>query len=100
MKGKLPFKECAADDMTTDDGRVYDTDRTMFLRAYLTQLQHTNPDGVPVKGNFQWGTMDNCEWTAGFGNRFRFVYVDFSRKNIPKLSVARFSDAAVRNAVA
>jgi beta-glucosidase/6-phospho-beta-glucosidase/beta-galactosidase len=54
---------------------------------------------VRVKGYVQRGTMDNCEWTAGFGNRFGFVYVDFSRKNTPKLSAARFREAAVRNAV-
>ena len=79
---EAPVQGCVTDDVMTDDGRVHDTDRTMFLRAYLTQLQHTNPDGVPVKGYFQRGTMENCEWTAGFGNRFGFVYVDFSRKKL------------------
>jgi beta-glucosidase/6-phospho-beta-glucosidase/beta-galactosidase len=32
---------------------------------------------VPVKGYFYWSTMDNLEWTAGFGNRHWIVYVDF-----------------------
>ena len=54
----------------------------MFLRAYLTQLQRTIPDGLPVKGCFLRATMDNCEWTAGLGNRFGFVCVDFSRKTL------------------
>jgi beta-glucosidase/6-phospho-beta-glucosidase/beta-galactosidase len=65
----------------TDDARGHDTDLTMFLRAYLMQLQHTIPDGVPVKGYFQRGTMDNCEWTVGFGNRFVFVFVDSAQKH-------------------
>jgi len=47
---------------------VYETDRITFVRAYLTQLQRVT-DGVPVKGYFYWSTMDNLEWTAGYGNR-------------------------------
>jgi beta-glucosidase len=31
--------------------------------------------------------MDNLEWTAGFGNRYGIVYVDFkTQKRIPKHS--------------
>jgi len=26
-----------------------------------------------VNGYFYWSTMDNLEWTAGFGNRYRIV---------------------------
>jgi beta-glucosidase len=91
---------CASDDVLADDGKVYDTDRVMFLRAYLTELQRATAEGVPVKGYFQWSTMDNLEWTAGFGNRFGLVYVDFeTQKRTPKLSAAWFREAATRNAV-
>ena len=41
---------CATDDVLAADGKVYDTDRVMFLRAYLTQLQRATADGVPVQG--------------------------------------------------
>jgi beta-glucosidase len=37
----------------------------MFLRACLTQLQRATADGVPVKGYFQWSTMDNFEGNMG-----------------------------------
>jgi beta-glucosidase len=91
---------CASDDVPAEDGRVYDTDRVMFLRSYLEQLQRATADGVPVKGYFQWSTMDNFEWTAGFGNRFGLVYVDFkTQKRTPKLSAEWFKEAASRNAV-
>ena len=36
-----------AEDELTADGHVYDTDRIMFLRAYLTQLQRATAEGVP-----------------------------------------------------
>ena len=86
---------CVTDDVLADDGKVYDTDRIMFLRACLTQLQRATADGVPVKGYFQWSTMDNFEWTYGFGNRFGLVYVDFkTQKRTPKLSAAWFREAA------
>jgi beta-glucosidase len=91
---------CASDDVLAEDGQVYDTDRVMFLRSYLTQLQRATAAGVPVKGYFQWSLMDNFEWTAGFGNRFGLVYVDFTtQQRTPKLSAAWFREAARRNAV-
>src|SRR5262249_39991328 len=91
---------CATDDVLADDGKVYDTDRVMFLRAYLTQLQRAPADGVPVKGYFQWSLMDNFEWGAGYGKRFGLVYVDFkTQTRTPKLSAAWFREAARRNAV-
>src|SRR5262249_49363914 len=39
---------CAASDVIAADGRVYDSDRLMFLRACLGQLQRATADGVPV----------------------------------------------------
>jgi beta-glucosidase len=92
---------CATDDMPADDGRVYDTDRVMYLRACLTQLQRATGDGVPVQGYFQWSVMDNFEWNAGLsGNRFGLVSVDFAtQKRTPKLSADWFRAAAAANAV-
>lgn len=91
---------CASDDVLTDDGKAYDTDRVVFLRSYLTQLQRATAEGVLVKGYFQWSTMDNFEWTAGYGNRFGLAHVDFhTQKRTPKLSAAWFREAARRNAV-
>jgi beta-glucosidase len=92
---------CAADDVLADDGKIYDTDRIMFLRAHLTQLQEATADGVPVKGYFLWSMMDNFEWTSGYVNRFGLVYVDFkTQKRTPKESAAWFRETAKRNAVA
>src|SRR5215510_7084943 len=50
---------CAASDVVAGDGQVYDSDRVMFLRAYLTQLQRATADGVPVDGYFLWSAQDN-----------------------------------------
>src|SRR5215510_13886390 len=92
---------CASDDVVAGDGKVYDTDRVMFLRAYLAQLQRATADGVPVKGYFHWSLMDNFEWSSGFGDRFGMVYVDFkTQKRTPKASAEWFRAAATRNAVA
>jgi beta-glucosidase len=92
---------CASDDMLADDGTVYDTDRVMFLRNFLTQLQRATADGVPVMGYFHWSMMDNFEWMAGYGNRFGMVHVDFKTlKRTPKMSAGWFREAARRNAAA
>jgi beta-glucosidase len=91
---------CAADDAVADDGRVYDSDRVMFLRGCLGELQRATSEGVPVDGYFYWSSQDNLEWNAGFGNRFGLVYVDFDTlERIPKLSAEWFREAALRNAV-
>jgi Glycosyl hydrolase family 1 len=54
--------------VVADDGKVYDSDRVMFLRACLGQLQRATADGVPVDGYFHWSAQDNFEWMDGFGN--------------------------------
>src|SRR5262245_8577834 len=91
---------CGASDVVAGDGQVYDSDRIMFLRAYLTQLQRATADGVPVSGYFLWSAQDNFEWIDGYGNRFGIVYVDFkTQRRIPKLSAQWFREAARRNAV-
>jgi beta-glucosidase len=72
----------------------------MFLRACLAQLQRATSDGVPVHGYFHWSAQDNFEWTAGFGNRFGLVHVDFDTlQRTPKLSATWFREAARHNAV-
>jgi beta-glucosidase len=91
---------CGASDAVADDGRVYDSDRVMFLRACLGQLQRATSEGVPVQGYFLWSAQDNFEWMDGFGNRFGLIYVDFDTlERIPKLSADWFREAARRNAV-
>src|SRR5262249_44221026 len=69
------------------DGLIYDTDRIMFLRSYLTQLRRATSEGVPVRGYFHWSLMDNFEWADGFGTRFGLLYVDYAtQQRTPKLS--------------
>jgi beta-glucosidase len=92
---------CGASDVVAEDGNVYDSDRVMFLRAFLGQLQRATSEGVPVDGYFLWSAQDNFEWMDGYGNRFGLIYVDFkTQKRIPKLSAEWFRAAATLNAVA
>jgi beta-glucosidase len=89
---------CSATDVPAADGRVYDTDRIMFLRSYLTQLQRATADGVPVRGYFHWSLMDNFEWADGFGTRFGLLYVDYAtQQRTPKLSASFYREIAARN---
>ena len=91
---------CAADDRVAEDGNVYDTDRVMYLRANLAQLQRATAEGVPVRGYYLWSLMDNFEWSAGYGNRFGAVYVDFeTQKRTPKMSAHYYKEVIARNAV-
>ena len=92
---------CSSSDVPAADGIVYDTDRVMFLRNYLTQLQRATAAGVPVHGYFLWSLMDNFEWADGYTNRFGLHYVDYaSQKRTPKLSAAFYREVISRNAIA
>ena len=91
---------CASDDAVAGDGRVYDTDRVMFMRSFLAELQRATAEGVPVAGYFHWSAQDNFEWMAGYGNRFGLIRVDFDTlERTPKLSADWFREAARQNAV-
>lgn len=91
---------CSSSDIPAADGKVYDTDRVMYLRNYLTQLQRATSAGVPVRGYFLWSLMDNFEWADGYTNRFGLHYVDYAtQKRTPKLSADFYREVIAHNAV-
>ncbi len=78
---------CSSDDKVAADGQIYDSDRVMYLKNYLTNLQRAVSEGVPVKGYFCWSLLDNYEWADGYEKRFGITYVDFqTQKRTPKMS--------------
>jgi beta-glucosidase len=82
------------------DGIDYDTDRIMYLRNCLTQLQRATSEGLPVRGYFHWSLIDNFEWFSGFGPRFGLYYVDYAtQKRTPKLSASYYREVIARNEV-
>ena len=94
----------SSDDKLTPDAQgnmqVLDTDRTMYLRNYLTQLHRGVSEGVPDKGYFLWSLLDNYEWADGYEKRFGITYVDFqTQKRIPKLSSRFYKATIAANAV-
>ncbi len=92
---------CSSDDVLTADGQCLDTDRVMYLRNYLSQLQRAISDGAPVRGYFLWSLLDNFEWADGYSKRFGIVHVDFkTQKRTPKLSAEFYKNTIARNVVA
>src|SRR5712672_1222637 len=88
----------SSDDNLAADGNVYDLDRIMYLRSYLTQLQRATSEGVPVRGYFLWSLMDNFEWADGLSTRFGLLYVDYTtQQRTPKLSASFYREIAARN---
>jgi beta-glucosidase len=91
---------CSSADVPAADGKVYDTDRVMYLRNYLTQLNRATSEGVPVRGYFLWSLMDNFEWADGYTNRFGLHYVDYrTQTRTPKLSAGFYQEVIAHNAV-
>jgi beta-glucosidase len=92
---------CSSADVLTPEGCVYDSDRIMYLRNYMTQLHRAVSDGVPVKGYFLWSLLDNFEWADGYSKRFGITYVDFhTQKRTPKLSYEYYKEVVRRNGLA
>jgi beta-glucosidase len=90
----------SAADQIAPDGKIYDLDRIMYLRNYLTQLQRAIAEGAPVRGYFLWSLMDNFEWIFGFEKRFGLYRVDFDTLvRTPKLSASFYRNVIARNAV-
>ncbi len=90
----------SSQDTVTPDGKIHDTDRTMYLRNYLLHLQRAVAEGVPVKGYFLWSLLDNYEWDDGYDKRFGITYVDFkTQKRTPKLSSRFYKEVIRRNAI-
>jgi len=91
---------CASEDTLSPSGEVFDTERIMYLRAYLRQLQRAAAEGYPVKGYFQWSLMDNFEWSCGYSKRFGITYVDYkTQRRIPKLSYRWYQQVIRENRV-
>jgi beta-glucosidase len=92
---------CSSADVLTPEGQVYDSDRILYLRNYMTQLHRAVSEGVPVKGYFLWSLLDNYEWADGYEKRFGITYVDFkTQKRTPKMSSAYYKEVIRRNGLA
>jgi len=87
-------------DVLRPDGRVLDTDRILYLRNYLLQLQRGIAEGNPVAGYFLWSLLDNFEWSSAYSLRFGITYVDYAtQKRIPKLSYDFYRNVIANNSV-
>jgi beta-glucosidase len=91
----------SSSDVLQPNGMIVDSDRIMYLRNYLGQLQRAISEGVPVKGYFVWSLLDNFEWADGYGKRFGIVYVDYAtQKRTPKMSATFYHDVIARGGLA
>jgi beta-glucosidase len=91
---------CSSDDVPNAEGRIEDTDRIMYLRNHITNLQRAASEGYPIKGYFLWSLLDNFEWTDGYSKRFGIHHVDFkTQKRTPKLSAEYYKSVISANAV-
>jgi beta-glucosidase len=91
---------CSSDDVPNDEGRIEDTDRVMYLRNHVANLQRAAAEGYPIKGYFLWSLLDNFEWVDGYSKRFGIHYVDFKTlERRPKLSAEWYKAVIAANAV-
>lgn len=92
---------CSSEDRIAPDGRIYDTDRVMYLRNHLIAASRAVADGIPLHGYFLWSLLDNFEWLWGYTKRFGIIYVNYSNlERTPKESARFYRETIARNIVA
>jgi beta-glucosidase len=92
---------CASADTPNAAGKIDDTDRVMYLRNHIGNVQRAAAEGYPIKGYFLWSLLDNFEWCDGYSTRFGLHYVDFkTQKRTPKLSAEWYRNLIARNTLA
>jgi beta-glucosidase len=57
---------------TNDDAR-----RVAYIDAALSEVHQCLQEGIDVRSYIHWSLLDNFEWTAGYGQHFGLVAVDF-----------------------
>ena len=67
----------AAFDDKVEQGRVVDSYRVDYLKAYIAQVLRAKKDGANVTGYFAWSLLDNFEWAEGYAPRFGLIHVDY-----------------------
>jgi beta-glucosidase len=78
----------------TENGVADATDafRPQALVAHLAEAARTTARGVDLRGYFHWSSMDNFEWSEGYGMRFGLIEVDFqTQERRPRPSAALYS---------
>jgi beta-glucosidase/6-phospho-beta-glucosidase/beta-galactosidase len=71
-------------DVVDHEGRVLDPERQQYLEAHVAAAAQAALEGVPLKGYFVWGLMDNFEWNWGYWKRFGLVHVDYRPRRGPR----------------
>jgi beta-glucosidase len=86
---------CSYHDTVDPDGAVHDPQRVAYHEAHLGALKASMDEGADVRGYFVWSIIDNFEWSAGYGERFGLVHVDYeTQKRTPKDSYHWFRKVA------
>jgi beta-glucosidase len=72
---------------------VHDTRRIEYLDSHIRAVGRAIADGIDVRAYFAWSFTDNFEWTAGYGQRFGLVHVDYETlQRTPKDSYYWYRD--------
>jgi beta-glucosidase len=91
------WRTAARADVPAADGTVADPERISHLDGHVRAVYEAMTGGADVRGYFVWSLIDNFEWSEGYHQRFRLVYVDFdTQARLPKDSYTRDVVAAQR----
>ncbi len=55
---------------------IDDHERIRYVSGFLEWIARARDEGADVRGYYLWSLLDNCEWAAGFSQRFGIVHVD------------------------
>lgn len=76
----------------SDDGKLQDDDRVLYIQSHLHWISKAIEDGCNVVEYTVWSLIDNFEWLSGYKEKFGVFRVEFDKIDQPRIprSSAKF----------
>ncbi len=73
-----------------ENQEVHDDYRIRYIRAHIRACHEAIEEGVDLWGYCTWSFTDLLSWLNGYQKRYGFVFIDFEKKDLPRIKKDSF----------